>query len=82
MSQLKTANSGQRILTIVANIGPLLGFLGTVWGMVVSFEALAGLSDPQALPAGLSGALLTTGAGLIVALVVQAAHWHFNRFRS
>ncbi len=53
MSSLKTVSSGQRNLAIVANMGPLPGVLGTVRGMVVSFEALAGLGDPQAVAAGL-----------------------------
>ncbi len=67
------------ILASVANVAPLLGFFGTVSGMIRSFDALAeqGLSNPGAVAAGISEALITTAAGLLVAIPTQLA---FNFF--
>jgi biopolymer transport protein ExbB len=60
-------------------IAPLLGFLGTVTGMINSFEALAsvGLNNPAAVAQGISEALITTAAGLIIAIPVQMAYNYF-----
>ncbi len=68
------------ILSSIANVAPLLGFLGTVTGMIRSFDALAevGLSDPGAVAAGISEALLTTAGGLFVAIPVQLAYNYFT----
>lgn len=68
------------ILATVANIAPLFGFLGTVAGMISSFQALAevGLGNPQAVASGISVALITTATGLMIALPVQAAYNYFN----
>ena len=70
---------GLPILASVANIAPMVGFLGTVAGMVQSFDVIAeqGLNDPGAVAKGISVALLTTAAGLIVALMAQP---FFNYF--
>ncbi|MEM1380716.1 MAG: MotA/TolQ/ExbB proton channel family protein [Pseudomonadota bacterium] len=62
---------GFRILDTVAQLAPLLGLLGTVLGMIEAFQALqAGGSqvDPTALAGGIWVALLTTAAGLTVAM--------------
>lgn len=62
---------GFRILDIVAQLAPLLGLLGTVLGMIEAFQALqdAGSQvDPSALAGGIWVALLTTAAGLSVAM--------------
>ncbi len=61
------------VLASVANVAPLLGFFGTVSGMIKSFDALAeqGLSNPGAVAAGISEALITTAAGLLVAIPTQ-----------
>jgi len=69
------------VLATVANIAPLLGFLGTVVGMILSFDVIAkqGLNDPGAVAHGISVALLTTAWGLIVAFVTQP---FFNYFTS
>lgn len=61
-------------LDVVAQVAPLLGILGTVWGMIVAFEGVAGgLAagvgvDGERLTAGIAQALVTTGAGLAVAI--------------
>ena len=61
------------VLASIANVSPLLGFFGTVSGMIKSFDALAeqGLSNPGAVAAGISEALITTAGGLAVAILVQ-----------
>ncbi len=58
------------IIGTVAGVAPLLGLLGTVSGMIKSFNviALQGVAEPGALAGGISEALLTTAAGLIVAI--------------
>ena len=68
------------ILATIANIAPLFGFLGTVTGMIGSFQALAevGLGNPEAVAGGISEALITTATGLVIALPVQAAYNYFN----
>ena len=74
------------LLATVANVAPLLGFLGTVTGMIDSFDALAeaGLSNPALVASGIKEALTTTAAGLAVAIPVQLAYNFFmsriNRF--
>jgi biopolymer transport protein ExbB len=67
------------ILASVANVAPLLGFFGTVSGMIKSFEALAeqGLSNPGAVAAGISEALITTAMGLLVAIPTQLLYNYF-----
>jgi biopolymer transport protein ExbB len=66
-------------LASVANVAPLLGFFGTVTGMIRSFDALAaaGLSNPGLVASGISEALITTAAGLAVAIPVQLAYNFF-----
>jgi biopolymer transport protein ExbB len=66
-------------LATIANVSPLLGFFGTVAGMIKSFDALAeaGLSNPGLVAAGISEALITTAAGLFVAIPAQLAYNFF-----
>jgi biopolymer transport protein ExbB len=68
------------VLATIANIAPLLGFLGTVVGMILSFEIIAtqGLNNPGAVAKGISVALLTTAYGLIVAFVTQPFYNYFT----
>ncbi len=68
------------VLATVTSIAPLLGFLGTVVGMILSFEVIAeqGLNDPGAVAKGISVALLTTAWGLIVAFVTQPFYNYFT----
>lgn len=72
---------GLTVLEIIAGISPLMGLLGTVLGMVSVFNAIAaeGIGDPQVLSSGISQALVTTVAGLSVAIPALAAHSWFNR---
>lgn len=66
-------------LATVANIAPMLGFLGTVSGMIHAFEAIAkvGEVEPTLVASGISEALLTTATGLAIAIPVQAFHNYF-----
>lgn len=66
-------------LATVANIAPLLGFLGTVSGMIHAFEAIAAAEEVSArlVATGIYEALITTAAGLMVAIPVQTAHNYF-----
>ncbi len=59
-------------LNIIGNLGPLLGLLGTVWGMIQAFGSLGasgGAADPGALAGGISKALVNTLAGLALAIM-------------
>jgi biopolymer transport protein ExbB len=86
MYEITRLERGLPIIATAANIEPLLGFLGTVTGMINSFDALAkqGLSNPGAVAAGISEALITTAAGLIIAIPMQLAYNFYtsriNRF--
>ncbi|UCH25224.1 MAG: MotA/TolQ/ExbB proton channel family protein [Trueperaceae bacterium] len=63
---------GLRSLATIAQIAPLLGLLGTVTGMIVAFSEISqqGTGNPAALADGIGQALVTTAAGLIVAIPV------------
>ncbi|MFC2969867.1 MotA/TolQ/ExbB proton channel family protein [Acidimangrovimonas pyrenivorans] len=68
---LAEARSGLRALELISTIAPLLGLLGTVLGMIAAFQALqqAGArADPATLAGGIWEALLTTAAGMAVAI--------------
>ncbi|MEQ3746130.1 MAG: MotA/TolQ/ExbB proton channel family protein [Henriciella sp.] len=76
VQKLLPMERGFRILDMVAQLAPLLGLLGTVIGMIEAFQALqdAGSQvDPAALAGGIWVALLTTAAGLSVAMPTSVA---------
>lgn len=70
---------GLIILASVANIAPLLGFLGTVSGMINAFESIAAADQVSArlVGAGIAEALITTEAGLVIAIPVQMFHNYY-----
>lgn len=73
---LAEARSGLRGLELISTIAPLLGLLGTVLGMIAAFQALqvAGArADPATLAGGIWEALLTTAAGMAVAIPAATA---------
>ena len=78
-TSLDNLRGGLRILEVISAVAPLLGLLGTVFGMIGAFQALetAGSQvDPSILSGGIWEALLTTAAGLTVAIPTLAAfHW-------
>lgn len=76
LAELDRARSGLRALELIATIAPLIGLLGTVLGMIAAFQALeaAGAqADPSDLAGGIWEALLTTAAGMAVAIPASAA---------
>jgi biopolymer transport protein ExbB len=68
-------------LGTIASITPLLGLLGTVVGMIQAFNAIVdqGVGDPAVLAGGISIALITTAAGLTVAIPSLIFHRYFER---
>lgn len=66
-------------LATVSNVAPLLGFLGTVIGMIAAFAAIenAGEVDAQLVAGGIKVALITTASGLVIAIPVNIAHNYF-----
>ncbi len=64
------------IIKVFAAVAPLLGLLGTVVGMIVTFQALTlfGTGDPKLMAGGISQALVTTMLGLIVAIPLVFLH--------
>ena len=69
-------------LEIIAQVSPLIGLLGTVIGMIDSFNELelgGSLVDPSILAGGIWTALLTTAMGLIVAIPALISHYFFDK---
>ncbi|MDG2382974.1 MAG: MotA/TolQ/ExbB proton channel family protein [Pirellulaceae bacterium] len=69
-----------RLFNGISTISPLLGLLGTVLGMITSFNSIASadaMGRPEMLAGGIAQALLTTAAGLTVAIPAIVAHLHF-----
>ena len=64
-------------IKIIAVVAPLLGLLGTVTGMIQTFQAITlfGAGDPQTMAGGISQALVTTVLGLVVAIPTVFLHW-------
>lgn len=78
---LTQARTGLRALDLIVTIAPLLGLLGTVLGMIAAFQALqtAGVrADPATLAGGIWQALLTTAAGMGVAIPASLALTWFD----
>lgn len=80
----KVAHDLERFLNTlgtIAQVSPLLGLLGTVFGMIEIFSSLLehGAGDPSVLAGGISVALITTAAGLTVAIPSLIFHRHFER---
>jgi len=69
------------LLGTIAAISPLLGLLGTVVGMISVFTSITthGVGDPGALAGGISQAMITTAAGLSVAIVALFFYRYFRR---
>ena len=70
---------GCGILGTVASISPLLGLLGTVFGMIKVFHVISekGVGNASYLSGGISEALITTAAGLLIAIPVLVAYKYF-----
>ena len=72
--------SGLTLLKIIAAVAPLMGLLGTVTGMIITFQAITifGAGDPKAMAGGISSALITTVLGLLVAIPTVLLHTIVN----
>ena len=71
----------RRVFNGIATIGPLLGLLGTVFGLIRSFNDVAGagaMGRPDLLARGFGEALITTAMGLLVAIPAMVLHWVFT----
>jgi biopolymer transport protein ExbB len=80
-ADLAEARQGLRLLELIAAIAPLLGLLGTVLGMIEAFQTLqdaGSRADPAALAGGIWEALLTTAAGMGVAIPATMALTWFD----
>jgi len=77
--ELSFLERGLVILATIANVAPLMGFLGTVAGMILAFASIeaAGTVDATLVAGGIKVALLTTAAGLIVAVPINITYNFF-----
>ena len=77
--ELSKLEKGLVVLATLTNIAPLLGFLGTVIGMIIAFQAIevAGEVEATLVAGGIKVALLTTASGLAIAIPVSIAHNYF-----
>ncbi|WP_228711620.1 MotA/TolQ/ExbB proton channel family protein [Arcobacter arenosus] len=77
--EVKKLETGLTYIKNIASVAPLLGLLGTVFGVYKAFEEITqkGLGDPTVFSGGISIALITTIAGLIVAIPHHIAYNHF-----
>lgn len=78
MHEIARLERGLPILSTISNLAPIIGFLGTVTGMIVSFDALSKLNDPGMVAQGISQALITTAGGLIVSIPMLLAYSYFT----
>ena len=77
--ELSKLERGLVVLATLTNISPLLGFLGTVIGMIIAFQSIEAAGEVEAtlVAGGIKVALLTTAAGLTIAIPVSIAHNYF-----
>jgi len=79
-SETSQLNRHMDLIAVIAVLLPLLGLLGTVLGMVVTFRAMVAptLIQADVLAGGVSQALITTQAGLVAALPIMLAHRYLS----
>ena len=72
---------GLAFLSLTATVGPLMGLLGTVMGMIATFKLISsfGSGDPKVLAAGISEALIATASGMCVAIPALLLHAFLSR---
>jgi biopolymer transport protein ExbB len=75
-TEARRLNIGLTTLTVFAAVAPLLGLLGTVTGMIETFQSISlyGTGDPKLMSGGISQALITTQLGLVVAIPLLLLH--------
>lgn len=71
---------GMGVLDTMITVAPLLGILGTVIGIILSFDMLAveGIENPQVVTGGIAQALITTATGLTIAILAVIPYNYFN----
>ncbi len=77
--EMSKLESGLTILATLTNVAPLLGFLGTVIGMIIAFQSIEAAGEVEAtlVAGGIRVALQTTAAGLMIAIPVSIGHNYF-----
>ena len=76
----KMMRRGMKTLDTIITVAPMLGILGTVTGIITSFDMLGrgGVDDPQVVVAGIAEALITTAAGLTISIACVFPFNYFN----
>ncbi|MFT5062806.1 MAG: biopolymer transport protein ExbB [Gammaproteobacteria bacterium] len=76
LKEIPAINAYVTMLKVIAVVAPLMGLLGTVTGMIETFQAITlfGTGDPKLMAGGISTALMTTVLGLVVAIPVTILH--------
>lgn len=79
--KVNTLEKGLNTMVVLSNLAPLTGFLGTVSGMIGAFKSIAVTDEvsAQLVASGIYEALITTVAGLVIAIVVVSAHNIFTQ---
>jgi biopolymer transport protein ExbB len=80
MKSLPPIEKGIGTLKLLAAIGPLMGLLGTVTGMITTFQSITmfGAGDPKLMAGGISTALITTVQGLVCAIPMLLLHGYIS----
>lgn len=81
LEELPKIEKNMWLLSMAAQLSPLVGLLGTVTGMIIAFKVISetGTGDPKALASGIAQALITTAAGLIVAVPAVFSYNYLNK---
>ena len=77
--EMSKLERGLVVLATLTNVAPLLGFLGTVIGMIIAFQSIEAAGEVEAtlVAGGIKVALLTTAFGLMIAIPVSIGHNYF-----
>lgn len=77
--EVEKMKTGLSVLDTIITMAPLLGILGTVMGIIDSFQLLgaSGIEDPKAVTGGIAQALITTATGLSIALITLMPYNYF-----
>lgn len=80
LAEIPALERGNGLVKLLAATSPLLGLLGTVTGMILTFQAISlfGTGDPKLMAGGISQALVTTVLGLVVAIPLLFGHSLIN----
>ena len=76
LKEMPALEKNLALLKLLSGVAPLLGLLGTVTGMILTFQAITlfGTGDPKLMAGGISQALITTVLGLVVAIPILLLH--------